>query len=53
MAGTTTSTELLVPGAKKSVFIAMFNGLDYDWIKVIDSTLVDTFEFMSAMGSIS
>ena len=29
----------------------MFNGNDYAWIKVIYDALVDTFEFMSAMGS--
>ena len=31
----------------------MFNGNDYAWIKVINDALVDTFEFMSAMGSSS
>ena len=51
IAGTTTATELLVSGAKKSVFTAMFNGLDYVWIKVINDTQVDTVEFMSAMGT--
>ena len=51
--GTTTARELLVSGATKSVFIAIFNGIDYAWIKVINDALVDTFEFMSAMGSSS
>ena len=31
----------------------MFNGNDYAWIKIINDALVDTFEFMSAMGSSS
>ena len=51
--GTTTATEVKVSGATKSVFTAMFNGYDYIWIKVINNALVDTFEFMSAMGSSS
>ena len=51
--GTTTATELKVSGATKSVFTAMFNGVDYGWIKVINDALVDTFEFMSGMGSSS
>ena len=53
IAGTTTAIELLVSGATKSVFIALFNGLDYVWIKLINDALVDTVEFMSAMGSSS
>ena len=51
--GTTTTTELLVPGSTKSVFIALFNEIDYSWIKVISDVLVDTVEFMSAMGNSS
>ena len=51
--GTTTATELLVSGATKSVFTALFNGIDYIWIKVINDAFVDTFEFMSGMGSSS
>ena len=31
----------------------MFNGIDYVWIKIINDVLVDTVEFMSAMGSSS
>ena len=31
----------------------MFDGLKYVWIKVINNKDVDTFEFMSAMGSSS
>ena len=50
IAGTTTSTELIVSGATKSVFISLFNGFEYVWIKVINSILVDSVEFMSAMG---
>ena len=53
MAGTTTSTELKVTGATKSVFTAMFNGIEYVWIKVINDIQVDTVEYMSAMGSSS
>ena len=51
--GTTTATELKISGAAKSVFTALFDGIDYTWVKVIDDALVDTFEFMSAMGSSS
>ena len=29
----------------------MFDGSDYAWIKVINDTLVDTVESMSAMGN--
>ena len=53
IAGTTTATELLVSGATKSVFISLFNGLEFVWIKVINSIQVDTVEFMSAMSSLS
>ena len=35
------------------MFTALFNGLDYVWIRVISDALVDTVEFMSAMGSSS
>jgi hypothetical protein len=51
--GTSTATELKVSGASKSVFTALFNGLEYLWIKVINDPLVDTLESMSAMGSSS
>ena len=53
MAGTTTANELKVTGATKSVFIALFNGLDYVWIKIINDPEIDTVEFMSALGSAS
>ena len=53
IAGTTTASELKVPGSTKSVFIALFNGIDYSWIKIISDVLVDTVEFMSAMGNSS
>ena len=53
ISGTTTATELIVSGATKSVFTALFNGLEYLWIKVINDPLVDTVEFMSAMGTSS
>ena len=53
IAGITTATELLVSGASKSVFIALFNGIDYTWIQVIKDVTVDTVEYMSAMGSAS
>ena len=53
ISGTTTATELKVSGATKSVFTALFNGLEYLWIKVINDSTVDTFESMSAMGSSS
>ncbi len=49
--GTSTATELRASGATKSVFIALFDGLEYLWIKVINDPAVDTFESMSAMGS--
>ena len=29
----------------------MFDGFEYVWIKIINDALVDTFEFMSGMGS--
>ena len=51
--GTSTATELRAAGAAKSVFIALFDGLEYLWIKVINDPTVDTFESMSAMGSSS
>ena len=51
--GTSTATELRAAGASKSVFIALFDGLQYLWIKVINDSAVDTFESMSAMGSSS
>ena len=51
--GTTTATELVVSGATKSVFTALFDGLAYVWINVINDPTVDTFEYMSAMGSSS
>ena len=51
--GTSTATELRAAGAAKSVFIALFDGLQYLWIKVINDPAVDTFESMSAMGSSS
>ena len=51
--GTSTATELRAAGATKSVFIALFDGLEYLWIKVINDPAVDTFESMSAMGSSS
>jgi hypothetical protein len=47
---TSTATELRVAGAAKSVFTALFDGLQYLWIKVINDPEVDTFESMSAMG---
>ncbi len=50
LAGTTTSTELKVSGATKSVFTALYNGYEFTWIKIIDNVLVDTCEFMSGMG---
>ena len=53
MTGTTTANELKISGATKSVFIALFDGLDYVWIKVIEDILIDTVEYMSAMGSSS
>ena len=37
ISGTTTAIELLASGATKSVFTAMFNGIEYAWIKVINS----------------
>jgi hypothetical protein len=33
--GTTTATQLTVSGASKSVFVALFNGSGYTWLKVI------------------
>ena len=51
--GTSTATELRAAGATKSVFTALFDGLEYLWIKVINDPAVDTFESMSALGSSS
>ncbi len=51
--GTSTATEFRAVGATKSVFIALFDGLEYLWIKVINDQTVDTFESMSAMGFMS
>ncbi len=51
--GTSTATELRAVGATKSVFTALFDGLEYLWIKVINNPAVDSFESMSAMGSSS
>jgi len=53
LAGTTTATEIKVSGASKSVFTALYNGLDFIWINTINDPTIDTFEFMSAMGSSS
>jgi len=53
MAGTTTANELIVTGATRSVFTALFNGSNYVWIKVINDSTVDTVESMSAMGGAS
>ncbi len=51
--GTSTAIELRATGAAKSVFTALFDGLEYLWIKVINDPAIDTFESMSAMGSSS
>ena len=51
--GTTTAIELKSFKASKSVFTALFDGMAYVWINIINDPLVDTFEFMSAMGSSS
>jgi len=40
-----------VNGANKSVFTALYDGLDYIWMKTVNDPTIDTFEFMSAMGS--
>jgi hypothetical protein len=53
ISGVSTATELKVSGETKSIFTALFNGLEYIWIKVINDPTVDTFESMSAMGSSS
>ena len=53
VAGTSTATELKVPGAVKSVFIAQYKGVECVWIKSINDPSVDTVESMSAMGSSS
>ena len=41
----------MASGTTKSVFTALFNGIDYTWIKVINDPTIDTAEFMSAMGN--
>ena len=51
MAGVTTSTQLKSSGATKSVFVSMYNGCEYTWIRAIEE--IDTVESMSAMGSSS
>jgi len=38
IAGTTTSTELKVSGATKSIFIALYDGIEITWIKTINDT---------------
>ena len=53
ISGVSTATEIKAAGAPKSIFTALFDGLEYLWIKVINDPLVDTVEFMSAMGSSS
>ena len=45
IAGAMTATELLVFNATKSVFTALFDGLDYLWIKRIEDPTVDTIEY--------
>ena len=53
LGGTSTAKELKYPGASKSVFTALFDGLKFVWISIIGSVDVDTFEYMSAMGETS
>lgn len=53
MIGTTKATELLVPGASRSVFIAMHTCYRLEWLKVINNSSVDTAEYISAMGATS
>ena len=53
MVGTTTATEIKVPGAVKSVFIASHSCLKFNFIKVIQHAEVDTVEYMSLMGNSS
>ncbi len=53
ISGVSTAREIKAAGSPKSIFTALFNGLEYLWIKVIIDPLVDTVEFMSAMGSSS
>ena len=53
IAGITTSTELKVSGATKSVFVALYNNYEFIWIKIIDDPALDTVEYMSAMGGSS
>ena len=50
MIGTTKATELLVPGALKSVFVAMHTCYRLEWLKVINNSSIDTAEYISAMG---
>ena len=38
IAGTTNSTELMVPGAQKSIFIALYDGIEIIWIKSINDS---------------
>ena len=52
-AGTTTATELLVFGASQSVFVAKHNCYNYNWIKVINASQVDSVEYLSAIGDSS
>ena len=53
IAGITTAKELLVSGDSKSVFIALYDGFKYLYIKVINNVRIDTVEYMSAMGNSS
>ena len=53
MVGTTNTTELKVPGAVKSVFIAQHTCSKFNFIKVINHTEVDSVEYMSLMGTSS
>ncbi len=53
MVGTTTTTELKVPGAVKSVFIAQHTCSKFNFIKVIQHVEVDSVEYMSLMGNSS
>ena len=53
IAGTTTSIELKVSGATKSIFVALYNNYEFIWIKIIDEPTLDTVEYMSGMGGSS
>jgi hypothetical protein len=53
MVGITNTTELKVPGATKSVFIAQHTCSKLNFIKVIQHLEVDSVEYMSLMGSSS